>query len=69
MQREYGYIGPEEQGEPADCHAEGTECSWLPVGIFLPDNVWYPLVPGNVVNACNCDFPGADEGGARAGHP
>ena len=21
------------------------------------DNVWYPLVPGNVVNACTYDFP------------
>jgi Asp/Glu/hydantoin racemase len=36
---------------------KGQNISGYSVGILYLDNVWYPLVPGNVVNAYTYDFP------------
>ena len=33
------------------------QVSGYSVGIVYIEDVWYPLVPGNVVNACTYDFP------------
>ena len=57
MQREYGYIGPEEQESQPIVMRKGQNVAGYSVGILYLDNVWYPLVPGNVVNACTYDFP------------
>ena len=57
MQREYGYIGPEEQESLPIVMRKGQNVAGYSVGILYLDNVWYPLVPGNVVNACTYDFP------------
>ncbi len=54
--REFGYLTPSEQ--PQWVHMQkGQNIAGYSVGILYLDNVWYPLVPGNVVNACTYDFP------------
>ena len=57
MQAKYGYIGPEEQVSQPIVMRKGQNVAGYSVGILYLDNVWYPLVPGNVVNACTYDFP------------
>lgn len=37
--------------------AAGQAIAGYPVGIIHIEQVWYPLVPGNVVNASTWDFP------------
>jgi hypothetical protein len=51
----YGYIGPE-QTNGCFSMKKGQVISGYPVGILLL-NVWYPILPGNVVNAYTYDFP------------
>jgi len=54
--REYGYLtrGLDEK----DIYMKkGQNYAGYSVGILHIDDVWYPLVPGNVVNACTYDFP------------
>jgi hypothetical protein len=54
--RNYGYIGSKEDG---DKRFRITLNQWIAgytVGILLLD-VHYPLLPGNVVNACTYSFP------------
>lgn len=55
--REYGYIGPEEQETQIITMKKGQNVAGYSVGILYLDNVWYPLMPGNVVNANTYDFP------------
>lgn len=57
MQREYGYISAEERESQPIFMPKGQNVAGYSVGILYLDNVWYPLVPGNVVNACTYDFP------------
>lgn len=55
MAGEYGYFGPGEGGlvtQPPGQHTAG-----FPIGILYIDEVNYPLLPGNVVNAYTYDFP------------
>lgn len=55
-QREFGFLSPSEQ--PQWIHMKkGQNIAGYSVGILYLDNVWYPLVPGNVVNAYTYDFP------------
>ena len=57
MRREYGYLSPEEQESQPIFMPKGQNVAGYSIGILYLDNVWYPLVPGNVVNACTYDFP------------
>jgi len=54
--RDYGYIGNEQDTDRTFYIQKGQVISGYPVGIMLL-NVWYPLLPGNVVNAYTYDFP------------
>lgn len=72
--RNYGYMQPGEDNETYFV----TENQWVSgytVGIMLLD-VHYPLIPGNVVNACTYDFPvrhgwvkGANQARMHTGDP
>ena len=42
MQREYGYIGPEEQESQPIVMRKGQNVAGYSVGILYLDNVWYP---------------------------
>jgi len=55
MQRHYGYVGPGDDSGTFSIE-KGQVISGYPIGIMLL-NVWYPLLPGNVVNAYTYDFP------------
>jgi hypothetical protein len=55
MLRHYGLTGPGTDGGVFSIE-KGQVISGYPVGIMLL-NVWYPLLPGNVVNAYTYDFP------------
>ena len=57
MRREYGYLSSEEQESQPIFMPKGQNVAGYSIGILYLDNVWYPLVPGNVVNACTYDFP------------
>jgi hypothetical protein len=57
MNREFGYIGPEERETQPIMMKKGQNVAGYSVGILYLDNVWYPLMPGNVVNAYTYDFP------------
>ena len=52
--RHYGYIG--ENGNFEVSKPLPQQMSGIPIGIVLL-NVGYPIVPGNVANACTWDFP------------
>lgn len=52
----YGYLGTEADKENRFSIEKGQVIAGYPIGILLLD-VWYPLMPGNVVNASTYDFP------------
>jgi len=52
----YGYLLPENR----DCIIQmkkGQNIAGYPIGILYIDDVWYPMLPGNIVNGCTFDFP------------
>ena len=52
----YGYFSPQNR----DCLVRmgpGQNIAGHPVGILYIDDVWYPMVPGNIVNGYTFDFP------------
>lgn len=55
--RAFGYMSSEEK----DCQpiqmTKGQNIAGYGIGILHLDNVWYPMVPGNVQNAWTYDFP------------
>jgi len=53
--KDYGYLGKGDDHRPF-CIRKGQFISGYTVGI-LHLEVWYPLLPGNVVNADTYDFP------------
>lgn len=53
----YGYISGTEEDEQWIQMANGQNISGYSVGILHIDKVCYPMLPGNVVNACTYDFP------------
>jgi len=53
--KDYGYIGPGDTDRIFKIE-KGRLISGYPIGI-LHLEVWYPLLPGNVVNASTYDFP------------
>lgn len=54
--RRYGYLTPENNGDFYR-GIQHQQVAGYPVGIVYIENVNYPLIPGNVVNACTYDFP------------
>ncbi|MDO4545031.1 MAG: aspartate/glutamate racemase family protein [Bacillota bacterium] len=54
--RRYGYITPENR-DTLIRTIENQQISGYSVGIVYIENVNYPLIPGNVVNAYTYDFP------------
>lgn len=54
--KNYGYFGPEEGRSGMIYMKKGQVIAGHTVGILLLD-VWYPLLPGNVVNASTYNFP------------
>lgn len=60
----YGYFAPENRNCVVQMK-KGQNIAGYPVGIVYIEDVWYPMVPGNVVNGYTYDFPvrlGAVEG-------
>lgn len=53
----YGYISKEEKESLWIEMPKGQNISGYGIGILHLDNVWYPLVPGNVVNAWTYRYP------------
>lgn len=53
---EYGLLTPTEEPQWVRM-TRGQNIAGYSVGILYLENVWYPLVPGNVVNASTYDFP------------
>lgn len=53
--RHYGYIGKNDDDFTV-VQKDGQIMSGYPIGVMLL-NVKYPIVPGNVANACTFDFP------------
>lgn len=54
--RRYGYLTPENNGDFYK-GIQHQQVAGYPVGIVYIEHVNYPLLPGNVVNACTYDFP------------
>ncbi|MDO4545545.1 MAG: aspartate/glutamate racemase family protein [Bacillota bacterium] len=55
--REFGYISPEPKEHQWIDMPKGQNIAGYGIGILHLDDVWYPMVPGNVVNAWTYDFP------------
>jgi hypothetical protein len=53
---EYGYLGPGDAAGQCFSIPKGQVIAGYPIGILLLE-VWYPLLPGNVVNATTYPFP------------
>ena len=54
--RRYGFLTPENNGGYYD-GIQYQQVAGYPIGIVYIENVNYPLIPGNVVNAYTYDFP------------
>lgn len=54
--RQFGYLTPENNCVTVRMQ-DHQQIAGHSVGIIYIEDVWYPLVPGNVVNACTYDFP------------
>ncbi len=55
--RVYGYLSAEPRDSEWIDMPKGQNIAGYGVGILHLDDVWYPMVPGNVVNAWTYDFP------------
>jgi len=56
INRQFGYLSPENNSVIVNMQ-DHQQISGYSVGIIYIEDVFYPLVPGNVVNACTYDFP------------
>lgn len=54
--RDYRYLGNSDGLNRTFSIEKGQVIAGYTIGILLLD-VWYPLLPGNVVNACTYDYP------------
>lgn len=54
--RTYGYISTWNKHKKIKM-IKGQNISGYPIGILYIDDVWYPMVPGNIVNGYTFDFP------------
>lgn len=55
--RMYGYMSPEPKESTWIEMPKGQNIAGYGIGILHLDNVWYPMVPGNVVNAWTYNYP------------
>ena len=54
---EYGYMMPSHKENTWMEMKKGQNIAGYGIGILLLDKVWYPIVPGNVVNAWTYKYP------------
>lgn len=54
--RKYGYLMPHTACGTVQM-MKGQNIAGFPVGILYIEDVWYPMMPGNVVNGYTYDFP------------
>lgn len=54
---EYGYMTPSHKENTWMEMKKGQNIAGYGIGILLLDKVWYPIVPGNVVNAWTYKYP------------
>lgn len=54
--RQYGYLTPHNDSRFVQA-VDHQQVAGYSVGIVYIENVYYPMMPGNVVNACTYDFP------------
>ena len=54
--RQYGYFTPYQDNQKVKM-LPAQNISGFPIGILYIEDVWYPMVPGNVVNGYTFDFP------------
>lgn len=52
----YGYMNPQNNKRLVGMR-KGQNIAGYPVGIIYIDDVWYPMMPGNIVNGSTFDFP------------
>lgn len=52
----YGYFDGRNNHEMVGMH-RGQNIAGYPVGIIYIEDVWYPMLPGNIVNGYTFDFP------------
>ena len=55
--RQYGYFVPQDKIEAQVQMLDHQQIAGYSVGIIYIEDVYYPFVPGNVVNAYSYDFP------------
>ncbi len=55
--RMYGYLPSQEQESQRIHMTKGQNIAGYGIGILHLDNVWYPMVPGNVQNAWTYKYP------------
>lgn len=56
-ERMYGYMSAEPKDSTFISMPKGQNIAGYGIGILHLDNVWYPFVPGNVVNAWTYKYP------------
>lgn len=54
--RQYGYFTPFQKEQKINM-LPNQNIAGFPIGILYIEDVWYPMVPGNVVNGYTFDFP------------
>lgn len=54
--RQYGYMTPQ-NNKTTIRMIKGQNIAGFPIGIIYIDDVWYPMMPGNIVNGYTFDFP------------
>ncbi len=56
MNRQYGYLNSQ-NNKTVVRMMKGQNIAGFPIGIIYIDDVWYPMMPGNIVNGYTFDFP------------
>ena len=54
--RQYGYLTSQNSKQMV-AMKKGQNISGYPIGIIYIEDVWYPMLPGNIVNGYTFDFP------------
>lgn len=56
QKRQYGYLNPSNNKVKVRM-MKGQNIAGFPIGIIYIDDVYYPMMPGNIVNGYTFDFP------------
>ncbi|MBP1759530.1 MAG: hypothetical protein H6Q63_447, partial [Firmicutes bacterium] len=56
QKRQYGYLNPSNNKVKVRM-LKGQNIAGFPIGIIYIDDVYYPMMPGNIVNGYTFDFP------------